>query len=130
MSRNEDPWIVTDEKMPCFVLAGKIEPAAYVQELQQTLDSHMAHVSNVYNCRAFALNRDCTTLFCVKRNGCVAFVILPHSYAVRDNDFFGEYTKELDQAIIKVRRLIDHMQHQPSLILELVSIEMTGRQPN
>lgn len=127
---HDDPWIVTDERLPCLILAGHIEPTSNAGELKEVLETHAPHVSNVYNCAAFALDKACTSLFCIKKDGRVAFVNLRPSHPAISDDIFSEYTKEFQSAVATIRDIINHNANKFSLVLEKVSIAMTGRQPN
>jgi hypothetical protein len=130
MKQDRDPWIVTDDRLPCLVLSGRVEPASAAQLLRCALNSSMTYISNVYNCGAFSLNRQCTLIFCADSDGQVAFISLEPDCNPSDKGDFQQWAKTFDEARHTITKVIRDNHLNCTLVIEKVALEITGRQLN
>jgi hypothetical protein len=130
MSLHHEPWIITDAKLPCLVLSGRAEPPSGLNKLKDALNSRIPDVANVYNCQAFSLDERCTWIFCFKSDGRVAFINLEPAPTTRGTNVMQDYMRAFLDARTRITDLIRSEGVDCDLVMEKISIEMTGRNFN
>ena len=78
--KSMQPRIVTDDRVACAVFAGRIRPTLCLDLVKTKLASALSPVSNVYNCPAFALEPDCSSIISLQKPdeiNCVIFLPEP-----------------------------------------------------
>jgi hypothetical protein len=129
MLGDNEPWIVTDARVPCLVVEGEVSSAVDMEKIDAELKAAgFVSIDNVYNRRAYQLDVSCDVAFCISKGGRAAIV------------FFGRGGKPGDDPAMV---LMKHVRAQEEKIQSFFSarmigtirfdrfgLEITGRNPN
>jgi hypothetical protein len=128
VGQEREPWVVTDERLPCLVVEGEISPPTNVCGVKASLDRYFTRISNVYNCAAYDLDNECGVAFCIRRSGKAALVFINLDSDVDDGGFEGlrEKIKGPQQRIEEIIAA----DGTATIKFDHLRIEITGKTPN
>lgn len=127
MGQEREPWVVTDERLPCLVVEGEISPPANVCGVKASLDKVFNRISNVYNCAAYDVDNECGVAFCIRRSGKAALVFI---------NLDSDVTAGFDGLCEKIRAPQERIaailaaEGAAKIKFEHMRIEITGKTPN
>jgi hypothetical protein len=129
MAHEAEPWIVTDERLPCLVISGRLTKPLSAGEISGLCGRGLKIVDNVYNCMAFEIRPGCPEVFCVRPNGRCAIVVLQLSVSLPGTEEFGAIQERVLEPVTRLNEIL--MTHfNSSVTLDRAHLEITGRTPN
>ena len=129
MHANQEPWIVTDARLPCLVVEGHLTPMADVDQARLSLEKALTKVSNVYNCAAYRLDESCEALFCIRRSSKAALVYIGMQARIDDQVCLEDIRNKIRASKRQIEGILSGV-GSVKLTFETIRVEITGRTPN